>query len=493
MNEIINFGSYLNELITLRDLDKKQFAITMNINRSLLYRFLSSEQLPDRNQLNEISQKLNLRVSEQRKLLESYECSLYGWEIVEGRKLIADLLNKLGNKIHEKGIAYEYTLKTQTPINENASIIPIKNKKNVINTILSLLDSVRQTKDVSAVKIILQPNLQDFVNMLTKVLNEITDSKRDISIKHIIRFKGTLLKKNKLHNLEILDSLLPLSFFENVYGVYYATKDLTTDAYGTFFPNFISIDSKTAFAFSEDYENGLLYTSQCQETIELMNEEFTKICDDCLPLFVNLKTYEKQSAYMYEYEQLLQSNTSLLHPENGFYTLPIDIIKKKEQEKAIPKEYTQILIKRMETFRERLKKSKALEIISIKGLRDFASTGQPQIFRNMKFSKSERIEILKNLLKFVKDEENYNLYLMKEDNPFYDSDFAVKTVGSQLLYIVPSYTDFKITNNIIIRNEGIVESFTDFLHSSFTTHNTIIDRNEVASVISDIIETTQTL
>lgn len=493
MGEITNFGSYLNELLTLRGLDKKNFANTMNINRSLLYRFLSSEQLPDQSQLSEISQKLNLRVSEQRKLLESYECSLYGWEIVKGRELITDLLNNLGNKMHKKGIAYEYTFKTQTFLSENASILPVKTKKNVLNMVLSLLDSVRQDTNVSAVKIILQPYLQDFVNILTKILYEITDSKRELSIKHIIRFKDTLLKKNKLHNLEILDSLLPLSFFENIYGVYYATEDSTTDAYGTFFPNFISIDSKTAFAFSEDYESGLLYTSKCKESIGLMNEEFTKICDDCLPLFVNLETYEKQSLYMYEYEQMVQLNTSLLHPENGFYTFPIGLARKKEQEKVIPKEHAQILIKRIETFCERVEKSKALEIISIAGLRSFAATGEPLILRNIKFSKSERIEILENLLKFVKEKENYTLYLMKEDNPFYDSDFAVKTVGSQLLYIVPSYTDFKITNNIIIRNEGIVESFTDFMHSSSTTQNCIIDRNEVASVISDIIKTTQAL
>jgi len=403
--------------------------------------------------------------------------------------LITDLLNNLNNKIYEKGIAYEYSFKTQIPVNENASVIPVKNKINVINTVLSLLDSVRQDTDISTVNMILQPNLQDFVNILTKILNEITAGKRDISIKHIVRFKDTLLKKNKLHNLKILDLLLPLSFFENSYGAYYTTEKLTTDAYGTFFPNFISIDSKTAFAFSEDYENGLLYTSQCQETIELMNEEFSKICDDCLPLFFNLQTYEKQSLYMYEYEQMVQLSSSLLHPESGFYTIPLALARKKAQEKVVPKEHAQILIKRIETFCERVEKSKALEIISIKGLRNFAATGQPLILRNIKFSKSERIETLKNLLRFVKEKENYTLYLMKEDNPFYDSDFAVKTIGNQLLYIVPSYTDFKITNNIIIRNEGIVESFTDFLHSGFTTQNCIIDRSEVASFISDIIKT----
>jgi len=488
MNEIFSFGSYLNELLTLRGIDKKHFASTMNINRSLLYRFLSSEQLPDLEQLNEITQKLNLRVSEQKKLWESYECTQYGWEIVKGRKLITDILERLDSKINEKGITYEYTLKNHVPVNENVSVVPVRNKTNVINMVLSLLDSARQNPAISTVKIILQPDMQDFVNILTKILNDITDSERDISIKHIIRFKDTLLAKNKLDNLKILASMIPLSFFENIYEVYYSTENLTTEAYETFFPNVISIDSETAFTFSGDYENGLLYTSQCLGAIELLNQEFNKICGDCLPLFYNLETYEKQSLYMYEYEHMVQAATSLLHPENGFYTFPADLIMRKEIEHALPKEHVQILIKRIETFNERLKKSKALEIVSLAGLKNFASTGKMLIYSNIKFSKSERIEILKNLLKFVQETENYTLYLMTEENPFYDSDFAIYTIGSELLYIVPSYTDFKVTDNIIIRNKGIVDSFTDFMHSSFTANNSIIDRNEVASVISTIIK-----
>ena len=191
---------------------------------------------------------------------------------------------------------------------------------------------------------------------------------------------------------------------------------------------------------------------------------------------------------MYEYEHMVQAATSLLHPENGFYTFPADLIMRKEIEHALPKEHVQILIKRIETFNERLKKSKALEIVSLAGLKNFASTGKMLIYSNIKFSKSERIEILKNLLKFVQETENYTLYLMTEENPFYNSDFAIYTIGSELLYIVPSYTDFKVTDNIIIRNKGIVDSFTDFMHSSFTANNSIIDRNEVASVISTIIK-----
>jgi transcriptional regulator with XRE-family HTH domain len=485
MNEILSFGSYLRDLLALKGIDKKNFAVTMKINRSLLYRYLNSEQLPDLDQLNEISEKLNLRGSEKKKLLESYECTLYGWEIVEGRKLITDMLLKLNNT-YEKDLTYEYKLKASTLVNENANILPIKNKSNVMSTILYLLDSVRKNPDVSNVNLILQPK-QDFINILTKTLHEINDSKRNLSIKHIIRFRDTLLKKDKLYNLKIVESLFPLSVFEKIYGVYYATINSTTEAYETFFPNFISIDSKTAFIFSEDFENGILYNSQCQETILLLNEEFTKICADSLPLFFNLKTNENQSLYMFEYEQMVQAETSLLHPENGFYTFPIDIVKKKAKEQNIPKEYTELLIRRMKIFRERLKKSKALEIISMEGLRNFATTGQLQIFRNINFSKSERIKILENLLMFVNENENYTLYLMKDKSPFYNSDFAIYTIGSQLLYIVQSYTDFKITDNIIIRNKGIVESFTDFMHSSFTTDNSIIDRNEVASIILNII------
>ena len=141
----------------------------------------------------------------------------------------------------------------------------------------------------------------------------------------------------------------------------------------------------------------------------------------------------------------------------------------------------------METFRERLKKNKALEIVSLKGLKNFAVTGRLLIHGDIQSSKSERISILKELLDFVKEWPNYTLYLMKEENPLYNTDLAVYTIGSELLYIVPSVSGYKTTENIIIRNRGIVESFTDFMHSVFTKQNSIIDRNEVASVIEGIV------
>ena len=487
MNEILSFGVYLNELLTLRGIDKKSFASAININYSQLYRFLSSEQLPDRDQLSEICERLNLRASEYKKLQESYECTQYGWEIVHGRKLITDMLKRLDNC--RDGLTYEYTLEKRWPQHKNTGIIPVRSKADVLHTVLSLLDSVRQNDDFEAtsVTLILQPDMKDFISILTKILNETTTAKRALSVRHIIRFKDNLLKKNRLHNLRILDYLLPLSFFESVYGAYYSTEKFTTETYETFFPNFISIDSKTAFVFSEDCENGILYTSRCREIIALLNEEFNKVCADCLPLFFNLENYERQSLFMYEYEQMIKADTVLLSPENSFYTLPVDLIRKKASEQYLPKEEAQAIIKRVETFRERLKKNKALEIVSLKGLKNFAVTGRLLIHGDIQASKSERISILKELLDFVKEWPNYTLYLMKEENPFYHTDLAVYTIGSELLYIVPSVSGYKTTDNIIIRNRGIVESFTDFMHSGFTKQNSIIDRNEVASVIEGIV------
>ncbi len=487
-NETLNFGSYLNDLLTLKGIDKKHFAAALNINRSLLYRYLSSEQLPNQNQLNDIIEKLNIKGSRHKKLLESYECTLYGWEIVNGRKLIINMLNSLESKTQTESITYEYKIKKPEFFDRSNGVVPIKSRALVINTILSLLDSARKNSDISTVRIIFNPDNQDFVNVLSKILNELTRNKKDISIKHIFRLKDTLLKKNKLHNLKILDTVFPFSFFKDIYGAYCLTENVTPESYKTFFPNFISVDSKTAFAFSKDLENGIFYDSKCQNVIKLMNEEFEKICDDCLPLFYNLETYEKQSQYMYDFEHMVQAETAILHPESSIYTITSDIIRKKEKEKLIEKKHAQLLIERIELFQERMKKGKALEIISLAGIKNFVETGQPQLYKAIKFNKSERVEILNNLLKFVQKEKNYTLYIMKEDHPFYDSDFAVYTIGSELLCIVPSFTNFANLDNILIRNRGIVETFSDFLHSNYIKKNSITEKNEVAEVISNVID-----
>jgi hypothetical protein len=253
---------------------------------------------------------------------------------------------------------------------------------------------IKEKSQSTSVNIILQPDMPDFINFLAKILTDIFDNNKDISIRHIVRFKNTLLKKNKLHNLVILDYLIPLSFFESIYKVYYSTENLTTEGYDTFFPNFISINSETAFAFTQDYENGILYTSFASETIKLLNEEFDKICSDCLPLFFNLENYEKQSLYIYQYEYMVQADTILLKPENSWYAIPADLLKKKEIEQTLPKAHAQTYIKRIENFQERLTRNKALEIISPKGLEHFAATGQLLIYSIVTFNKKERVSIL---------------------------------------------------------------------------------------------------
>jgi transcriptional regulator with XRE-family HTH domain len=487
MDQILYFGSYLEELLTIKNIDKKHFASTININRSQLYRFLNSEQLPDREQLQEIIEKLNLRATEEKKLLDSYECTEYGWEIVKGRKLITEMLQKLDHQDYQESLTYDFTLKNKMLLAHKESIVPVQGKTKVKNTLFSILEMIKEKSQSTSVNIILQPDMPDFINFLAKILTDIFDNNKDISIRHIVRFKNTLLKKNKLHNLVILDYLIPLSFFESIYKVYYSTENLTTEGYDTFFPNFISINSETAFAFTQDYENGILYTSFASETIKLLNEEFDKICSDCLPLFFNLENYEKQSLYIYQYEYMVQADTILLKPENSWYAIPADLLKKKEIEQTLPKAHAQTYIKRIENFQERLTRNKALEIISPKGLEHFAATGQLLIYSIVTFNKKERVSILSNLLKLVKENKNYTLYIMKENNPFYQLDFAVYTIGSELLYFIPSYTGFNLTDNIIIRNKGIIESFNDYLHTGFTEKNCIVDRNKVASVIENVI------
>jgi transcriptional regulator with XRE-family HTH domain len=487
MIENYNFGAYLNELLIIKNVDKKHFAESMNISRSLLYRFLSSEQLPDKDQLEEIAEKLYLRLTEKNKLIESYECTKYGWEIVTGRKLITDMLIKLNNRAHGEDITYAFSLKRDFPLEEGEGIVTFTGKESVTKVILTLIDSVRHNAMINNVNVLMQPDTEGFTNILSQGLREISRNEREVSIKHVIRFKDTLIKRNSLYNLDILSYVLPLSSYEKLYSVYYGTDNVSLATYETFFPNYIGLDSNIAFVFSPDFESGILYTSKFEPVIELLNKEFRKILKDCLPLFVNLETYEKQSLYMFGYEQMIQVDTSLLHPENGIYTFPIDIIHKKVAEQRLPKEFGQLLSKRIELFKKRLEKSKALEIISLDGLQEFAKNGRLLIQRNIEFSVSERIKILENLLNFVVNEDNYTLCLMKEGNPFYKSDMAVYVIGSELLYIVPAYTDFKISDNLIIRNKSIVESFSDFLNSSFTTQNSIVEKDEVIKIIKNIL------
>lgn len=108
-------------------------------------------------------------------------------------------------------------------------------------------------------------------------------------------------------------------------------------------------------------------------------------------------------------------------------------------------------------FREKLKKNQFTEIISPRKLNNFVNTGKMFIYKHLHFSVQERIEVLQSLLEFIEKEDNYSLYIMNENNLFYDFDSAVYTIGKELLLIVPTYTEYKVSDNIIIRERGIVE------------------------------------
>lgn len=489
-HDSIKFDTYLNELLSTRQIDKKHFSNIIGINRSQLYRFLSGEQTPDLELVQKIASKLNLRASEHEKLLESYECSLYGSEVIEGRKVVLKIIKDLIEKKNRKLFNISYTpnknsLSLSSKENNRADVIPIYNRDNILTSLFSLLDSIKEKQGKIHIKIIMQPNFMGFMDILSSILDYSSKHSKDVCIEHVIRFKDITLDRNRLYNLDILQKLLPLSTYENIYKVYYSMGNYQTEVYETFFPNVICINNENGFTISSDFENGLYFNAR--HVVAMMTNEFDKIMKDSLPLFINLHNLFELSKYMYEFEKTTYTDTYLLHPENGFYTFPIEIIRKISKKFKLQNEIESIIINRLMTFRKRLETNKAIEIISLEKLNNFVDSGIFFIQDFITFDKNERIQIFKNLLEFVENEDNYYLYIMKENSPFFMINSAIYIIGDELLYIVPSYTNYDTADNIIIREKGIIEGFKDFFTSYFNEKSAITNQNAVALILKERI------
>lgn len=226
-----SFGIYLNELLTVKNIDKKLFSSILDINRTQLYRFLNGEQLPDLNLIQKMSTKLNLRTSEYEKLIESFECSSYGVEIIQGRKIIYNILDTLINQKKDSILNFSYSLGSHSlpPYNANSNstkIIPLQSKNMVLNTFFSLLDSIRENG--GKIRMIMQPDCKGLLDILPSILEYISENKIDALIEHIIRFRDITLEANKLYNLDLVEELLPLSKYESIYKVYYSVGNYDT-------------------------------------------------------------------------------------------------------------------------------------------------------------------------------------------------------------------------------------------------------------------------
>lgn len=487
------FGAYLSDILASKHIERKQFASLLKINRSQLYRFLNNEQLPDRELLNKIISTLNLRLSEQEKIIEQYECTLYGWEVVDGRKVISSILQDLLDNRNRELLTISYPLKDASlfQFKNNTYVIPINGEKEVLKILFSMLNVAREAIPPLQVRMMINPDCEGLLSLLSSILYDINaKDKNDISINHIIRFKEIAQPKNQLFNLKMLHRLIPLSFFENIYKVYYSEGNSDTSQNVAFFPNYISIDDKNAFLISSDLKSGLYYGNCSSDCIKLLNNEYDRMLNDCLPLFINFHHPQEQFHYVSHFEA--QSDTYLLHPEPGFYTLPIGLIENKSVESGFESVGDITLLTRAKTFRKKLKTNKFTEIISPLKLDSFVNTGDVYINTHLNFSIQERIDSLESLLDFIENEKKYSLYLMKEDNPFYNYDSAVYTIGKELLLVIPSYTDYKVSDNIVIRERGIIEGFVDYFNSFFTNENCITDQKAVASIIRKKLSFLQT-
>ncbi len=483
-------GTYLNELLTTKKIDKKYLSMSLDINRTQLYRFLNGEQLPDIELIHKIAVKLNLRASEYDKLLESYECSAFGVEVIKGRKIVFDIIDRMIHQNNEEHLGLSYSSESLSlfPANEDCrdtQIIPIQGKNRVHHAIYTLLNSVKESG--TKIRLLMQPDQEGLENLLPSLLKYISDHKVKSSIAHIIRFKDIALDRNKLYNLNLLDKLLPYSGCDDIYNVFYTIGNYDTLTYDNFFPNIICLGNQRALTISADFQNALFINNYAADIVSLMCSEFDKILKDCLPMYTKVSDVFEMSKHMLEYEAPAKTDTYLLHPEHIFYTFPITLIEEKAKEYKVPGSITTLLLKRVDAFRKRLKKNQAYEVITAAGLDQFVQTGILLIQGGLYFSINQRIEILENLVEFVENNRNYNLSILRENHPYADLDSAVYIIDEELLYIVPSYSKLNTAGSIFIRERGIIESFKDFYMSYFTDINCISDRKSVADILKDKI------
>lgn len=479
------FGEYLTDLIEAKSLDKKAFANEIGINRSRLYRLLSNEQVPDKALIDRIISVMSLRNSEARALKDSFQCSLLGRHVFEERMIIDQIVNSYLSSNRPQPI-----YSTTTVVNPGQ--MALNTQESLFNSILGAFGSELASGYCKQIRTILPAESTTAVRLINTLIEQVGKLSLDITITHVTNAANPLVPALRVKNLSQLQNMLPLVRYDTFYKVYYSEQDLLSDTVNRFFPYLISFGNQLAYVISSDFNQGICFTAPYSQTIDMINDEFDKLRTDALPLFTNMYDLEEVSKNMLTYEECFSGSTFCIQPENSFTTFPESLIQRKIKEIGETPEWSRLLLKRHQLFQKRLRRKHCYQVVPLSSIDHLTQNGNMQVSGRIRITESEQIEILENLIHMVDNIPNYHLYLMKPNHPLYRLPASFYLIESQLLYIIPDFINFDSSNNTIIRNSSLVESFNGYFLNAFERENTIMERNEVSHFLKRRLQTLKT-
>ena len=220
-NFVSVFSEYLDNYIKKSKYTVSRLASKMNMDRSILYRYVKGTRVPsDEALLCEIAAALCMTDTEKEHLLELYNRLMYGDEKIDNYVYFKSFLKQL--KEREDGFITENgQVKTDMGTGYGHKMLWLNSEEEIVSVVRKLLDNVSNTRgadgEEKCIYIVMQPDnpVQEYIRPCLE--------DTDVRVEQIIHLERNDACKYK--NLDVLLHILGTCFGNMHYTVYYSFCD----------------------------------------------------------------------------------------------------------------------------------------------------------------------------------------------------------------------------------------------------------------------------
>lgn len=478
------FSNKLKELFSIKSVDKRLVAQSLNIDRALLYRYLNDQSFPeDTAFIQHLQNELYLTPYEYKELCDAYEITKLGETVYQNRKIVAKILDRLFSQTRPA----EATSPSAFDL-DGRSIIPLTDR----DTIYSALHRIIMDPRTTDIWINLQPD-RDFVyGSLFQLLKEKICTQKT-NIRHILRFQSKTTSHIGSYNLQIFSQLLPLLYYciyytdSSYYANYYYNNQAAVDERAMdIFPN-ILITPWCTITMSFHYGNGILYIDQGVSAIYQKN--FKEIEKNTFPFVLS----DQQSLNLTEQCRKNPYREYVFKPHpSASLGLGMEFYSSQSMH------YDKDTISLSTTFQEYHQAKEDIlyapthvarkDFFTASGLKKFLETGQLYTFFSdytTPLEKDEIIQFLKRYVAIIEAHPHFSCHLIYDDVPNRcNGNFAVFVLNDNTLVVENSRRKLRNISSIIeVTEKSIVDAFCDYLNTGIVSSGSTASREETLDVL----------
>jgi len=453
----------------------------LNVDRTVLRRYINGDALPGREILRHFIQGCALSPGTKTELLQAYEIT------VEGEN------NFLSRKFIEEMIAINSPIPQASTIHTEMrdalrfkSDVGILNNSFEINQYLSYILGMTDNETCN-VYCHFQPDYHYGMQALYNLLSVKNDG---LIVKHIFRFYPQNVPNGPLLNLQSLNAVLPLHYGAKMSGTdsyhsyyYYDDRVTINERVLEMFPNAV-VTKRHALLFSADRGNGFIFTNN--DAIRLLTNEIERVYNNSYPLAQTFTDVFEYNAFYMEKEQLIRDSMVTIKNDPCFLFFFDEEILHAYVNKTVP--YRDVLIdlgcKRLDFWRQNV--DKAIIICTTVGIQNFTNDGiitdiPPEVANPLPIE--YRKKFIGHMIDKIKNIPGFRLFIFRPE--------ILDDIKWKFFSLCDSKElSIKLFDNyysVIINEKGIVDAFTYYVKYLQAHQELFLSKEEMIDFLGKLI------